>query len=95
MTDGAAARLGAGAAEQQFDEAIGDLLGCEPGPVRPGATGNLATEDLVSMVHETAIETGIDLPVLLEASAAVREVLGRPLRSHTLIAGPADWHDGG
>ncbi len=57
----------------------------------PGATGNIATEDLVSMVHEMGIDTGIDLAALLEASRAVQEVLGRPLGSHLLSAGPVDW----
>ena len=58
-----------------------------------GATGNIATEDLVSMLHEMGIETGIDLGLLLEAARAARDVLGRPLGSHTLVAGPVDWHD--
>ena len=58
----------------------------------PGATGNIATEDLVSMLHEMGIETGIDLDALLAQARAVRDVLGRPLGSHTLIAGPVDWH---
>ena len=53
-----------------------------------GATGNIATEDLVSMLHEMGIATGVDLERLLDAARAAREVLGRPLGSHTLIAGP-------
>ena len=57
-----------------------------------GATGNIATEDLVSMLHEMGIETGVDLERLLDAAHAVRDVLGRPLGSHTLVAGPVDWH---
>ena len=44
------------------------------------------------MLHEMGIETGVDLGRLLNASAAVRTVLGRPLGSHTLTAGPIDWH---
>jgi hydroxymethylglutaryl-CoA lyase len=47
------------------------------------------------MLHEMGIATGIDLERLLEATRDVREVLGRPLGSHTLIAGPVDWHDDG
>jgi hydroxymethylglutaryl-CoA lyase len=39
------------------------------------------------------VQTGIDLSRLLEASRAVRDVLGRPLGSHTLIAGPVNWHE--
>ena len=45
----------------------------------PGATGNVASEDVVSMLHEMGVETGIDLPRLIEASRAAQEVLGRPL----------------
>ncbi len=72
-----------------FESSFGELGGC---PVPPGATGNIATEDLVSMLHEMGCETGIDLPALVACAAAAREVLGRPLGSHTLVAGPVDWH---
>jgi len=72
-----------------FESSFGELGGC---PVPAGSTGNIASEDLVSMLHEMGIETGIDLRRLLEASAAVRTVLGRSLGSHTLTAGPIDWH---
>lgn len=72
-----------------YESSFGELGGC---PVPAGATGNIATEDLVSMLHEMGIETGIDLDALLGASRAVREALGRPLGSHTLVAGPVDWH---
>jgi hydroxymethylglutaryl-CoA lyase len=44
------------------------------------------------MLHEMGIETGIDLAKLLQAAAAAQEVLGRPLLSHTLVAGPVEWH---
>jgi hydroxymethylglutaryl-CoA lyase len=73
-----------------FESSFGELGGC---PVPPGATGNIATEDLVSMLHEMGVATGIDLPAMLEASRAAREVLGRPLGSHVLTAGPVEWHD--
>ncbi len=72
-----------------LESSFGELGGC---PVPPGATGNIATEDLVSMLHEMGIETGIDLDALLDATEAVWRVLGRPLGSHTLVAGPIDWH---
>jgi hydroxymethylglutaryl-CoA lyase len=75
-----------------FESSFGELGGC---PVPPGSTGNIASEDLVSMLHEMRIETGIDIVLLLEASAEVRSVLGRPLGSHTLTAGPIDWHRSG
>ena len=72
-----------------FESSFGELGGC---PVPAGATGNIATEDLVSMLHEMGIETGIDLGALLEASRAAQQVLGRPLGSHLLSAGPVEWH---
>jgi hydroxymethylglutaryl-CoA lyase len=72
-----------------FESSFGELGGC---PFPPGATGNVATEDLVSMLHESGVQTGVDLPALLWCSRAVREQLGRPLGSHTLLAGPVDWH---
>ena len=74
-----------------FESSFGELGGC---PVPPGSTGNIATEDVVSMLHEMGIETGIDLPRLLEASRAAQGVLGRRLGSHVLRAGPVDWHRG-
>jgi hydroxymethylglutaryl-CoA lyase len=77
---------------ESFESSFGELGGC---PVPAGATGNIATEDLVSMLHEMGIATGIDLEALLAAARAARDVLGRPLGSHTLVAGPVDWHDGG
>jgi hydroxymethylglutaryl-CoA lyase len=82
------AALEAGCAS--FESSFGELGGC---PVPAGATGNIATEDLVSMLHEMGIETGVDLGLLLEAARAARDVLGRPLGSHTLVAGPVEWND--
>jgi hydroxymethylglutaryl-CoA lyase len=81
------AALEAGCAS--FESSFGELGGC---PVPPGATGNVATEDVVSMLHEMGIETGIDLDRLLDAAREAQRVLGRPLGSHTLVAGPVDWH---
>jgi hydroxymethylglutaryl-CoA lyase len=80
------AALQAGCAS--FESSFGELGGC---PVPAGATGNIATEDLVGMLHEMGIATGIDLLALLHAAYAVRELLGRELGSHTLVAGPIDW----
>ena len=82
------AALEAGCAS--FESSFGELGGC---PVPAGATGNIATEDLVSMLHEMGIATGIDLDALLVAARAARDVLGRPLGSHTLVAGPVAWND--
>jgi hydroxymethylglutaryl-CoA lyase len=71
-----------------FESSFGELGGC---PVPPGSTGNVSTEDVVSMLHEMGVETGVGLPRLIEASAAAQRVLGRPLGSHVLRAGPVDW----
>jgi hydroxymethylglutaryl-CoA lyase len=73
---------------ESFESSFGELGGC---PVPAGATGNIATEDLVSMLHEMGIETGIDLTALLACARRVQQILGRPLGSHTLLAGPVDW----
>ena len=74
---------------ESFESSFGELGGC---PVPAGATGNIATEDLVSMLNEMGVETGIDLESLLAATRDVASVLGRPLGSHTLVAGPVEWH---
>jgi hydroxymethylglutaryl-CoA lyase len=73
---------------ESFESSFGELGGC---PVPAGATGNIATEDVVSMLHEMGVGTGVDLERLLAASAAAQEALGRPLGSHVLTAGPVDW----
>jgi hydroxymethylglutaryl-CoA lyase len=83
------AALEAGCAS--FESSFGELGGC---PVPAGATGNIATEDLVSMLHEMGIATGIDLDRLLDAAREAQRMLGRPLGSHTLVAGPVEWHRG-
>jgi hydroxymethylglutaryl-CoA lyase len=81
------AALGAGC--RSFESSFGELGGC---PVPAGATGNIATEDLVGMLEEMGIATGVSLERVLAAAAAARDLLGRPLGSHTLLAGPIDWH---
>src|SRR5438309_1496937 len=73
---------------RSFESSFGELGGC---PVPPGSTGNIATEDLVSMLHEMGIDTGVDLPALIDCARRVQELLGRPLGSHTLLAGPVRW----
>jgi len=72
-----------------FESSFGELGGC---PVPRGATGNIATEDLVSMLHEMGVETGVSLERLLDAARAAQDVLGRPLGSHVLTAGPVVWN---
>ena len=72
-----------------FESSFGELGGC---PVPRGATGNIATEDLVSMLHEMGVETGIDLERLLGCAAGRRRCSAGPLSGHLLTAGPVDWH---
>jgi hydroxymethylglutaryl-CoA lyase len=73
---------------ESFESSFGELGGC---PVPAGATGNIASEDLVSMLEEMGVGTGIDLAALLDASRGAQEALGRRLGSHVLSAGPVDW----
>ncbi len=63
--------LGVGA----VDSAVGGLGGC---PFAPGATGNVATEDVVYMLHGMGIETGVDLDKLIDAAFFISDFLGRP-----------------
>jgi hydroxymethylglutaryl-CoA lyase len=72
-----------------FESSFGELGGC---PVPPGSTGNISTEDLVSMLEEMGISTGVDVATLVEASREAQEILGRALGAHVLKAGPVDWH---
>jgi hydroxymethylglutaryl-CoA lyase len=72
-----------------FESSFGELGGC---PVPPGSTGNVASEDLVSMFGEMGIDTGIDLERLIAASDEVQRILGRRLTSHVLVAGPVNWN---
>ena len=60
---------------RKFDASIGGLGGC---PFAPGAAGNLATEDLVSLLHQAGFETGIDAAKLLAAVDLVAELVGHP-----------------
>jgi hydroxymethylglutaryl-CoA lyase len=68
------------------DASAGGLGGC---PYAPGASGNLATEDLLYMLHGMGIETGADLAAVAEASRALAARLGRTLPSRYLQAGAA------
>jgi hydroxymethylglutaryl-CoA lyase len=69
-----------------FDASIGGLGGC---PYAPGAAGNVATEDLVFMLHGMGIETGLDLDKLVEAGKLAEKIIGRPLPGKVHQAGPA------
>ncbi len=68
-----------------FDASVGGLGGC---PYAPGATGNIATEELVHMVEDMGVTTGIDLEAMIEAAAAAERIIGRQLPSQVLRAGP-------
>ncbi|MDP9323908.1 MAG: hydroxymethylglutaryl-CoA lyase, partial [Acidobacteriota bacterium] len=61
-----------------FDASAGGLGGC---PYAPGATGNLATEDLIYVLNGLGIETGVDLNALVEASSFIEPLVGHPLAS--------------
>jgi isopropylmalate/homocitrate/citramalate synthase len=63
------------------DSSAGGLGGC---PYAPGASGNLASEDLVYMLHGMGIETGVDLAALVAASQTITGILGRTLPSRYL-----------
>ena len=66
---------------RKFDTSIGGLGGC---PFAPGAAGNLATEDLVSLLAQTGFETGIDMQALLGVVAYARELVGHDLGGRSL-----------
>jgi hydroxymethylglutaryl-CoA lyase len=68
-----------------FDASVGGLGGC---PYAPGATGNIATEELVHMVEDMGVGTGIDLAAMIAAAAAAEQIIGRELPSQVLRAGP-------
>jgi hydroxymethylglutaryl-CoA lyase len=71
-----------------FEASFGELGGC---PVPAGSTGNIATEDLVSMFHEMGVETGLDLERVIDAAREAQALLGRKLTSHSIVAGPVTW----
>ena len=69
-----------------FDASIGGLGGC---PFAPGATGNVATEDMVHMLREMGIETGVELSGLIDTARAAESILGVPLPGQVMRAGEA------
>jgi hydroxymethylglutaryl-CoA lyase len=71
-----------------FESSFGELGGC---PVPAGSTGNIATEDLVSMFHEMGVDTGLDLVRVIDAARKAQDTLGRKLTSHSIVAGPVIW----
>src|SRR5262249_43776253 len=64
-----------------FDASVGGLGGC---PYAPGASGNIATEELVHMVEDMGVGTGVDLAAMIEAAAAAERIVGRELPSQVL-----------
>lgn len=79
----ALAAIEAGAA--RVDGSVGALGGC---PFAPGASGNLALEDLVHVLEESGVDTGVDLDALIEAAELACRLVGRPVESHVGKAGP-------
>ena len=73
-----------------YDGSVGGLGGC---PYAKGATGNIATEDLVHMLHEMGIKTGVDLQKLIECAKLAQELVGRPLDARVSKVGPV-YHRG-
>lgn len=69
----------------EFDASVGGIGGC---PYAPGASGNVATEEVVHMLHDMGIDTGIDLDALIAVAAEAEKLLGRILPSGVLRAGP-------
>ena len=77
----AAIEAGAG----RVDGSVGALGGC---PFAPGASGNMALEDLVHVLEESGVDTGIDLDALIDAAHLACDLVGRPVESHVGKAGP-------
>ena len=68
-----------------FDASVGGLGGC---PYAPGATGNIATEELVHMVEDMGVATGVNLEAMIAAAGEAERIVGRTLPSQVLRAGP-------
>jgi hydroxymethylglutaryl-CoA lyase len=79
----ALAALDAGA--KRLDAAVGGLGGC---PFAPGASGNVALEDLAHVCQESGIHTGLSVPALITAAEMACDAVGRPIASHVGVAGP-------
>lgn len=68
-----------------FDASVGGLGGC---PYAPGASGNIATEEVVHMLADMGVETGVDLDLLLDVAATAERLVGHQVPSQVLRAGP-------
>jgi hydroxymethylglutaryl-CoA lyase len=69
---------------ERLDSSVGGIGGC---PFAPGAPGNICTEDLVHMLHEMGIDTGIDLPRMIDVALLTERMLGHVLPGQTMKAG--------
>jgi hydroxymethylglutaryl-CoA lyase len=69
----------------RFDASIGGLGGC---PYAPGATGNIVTEDLVHMLADMGVDTGVDLEALVAVAHLAQELVGRELPGQVMRSGP-------
>ncbi len=69
----------------RFDASIGGLGGC---PYAPGATGNIVTEDLVHMLEDMGVDTGVDLDALIACAQLAQDIVGRELPGQVMRAGP-------
>jgi hydroxymethylglutaryl-CoA lyase len=69
----------------RFDASIGGLGGC---PYAPGATGNIVTEDLVHMLDDMGVATGVDLDALIGCAHLAQDIVGRELPGQVMRAGP-------
>lgn len=68
----------------RFDASAGGIGGC---PFAPGAPGNICSEDLIHMLHEMGIATGVDLPGLMSCARMLEQLLGREVPGQTIKAG--------
>jgi hydroxymethylglutaryl-CoA lyase len=68
-----------------FDASVGGLGGC---PEAPGASGNIASEELVHMLEDMGVDTGVDLDALIDVAAQAERLVGHELPSQVLRAGP-------
>jgi hydroxymethylglutaryl-CoA lyase len=70
---------------RRFDASVGGLGGC---PYAPGATGNIVTEDLVHMLEDMGVDTGVDLDALIDCAHLAQDIVGRELPGQVMRAGP-------
>jgi hydroxymethylglutaryl-CoA lyase len=70
---------------RSFESSFGELGGC---PVPKGATGNVATEDVVYLLERERVDTGVDLDALIAVAEWLEQLLGRPLPGRVYRAGP-------